>query len=235
MGLLQIGSRHLMGGLVFGVSLLSMLPLAKAGPLAMTNLALNNGAGPDAGTWHGTAVVAGANLGDTIAAEVDWAVFAPGAFQQYLNSQAIAQVDPSGPGEVVYAYQISSVTFATPGIDTLSVGIDAPDTRGIVSAPAFIPTGAATEKSPNSGGDNTMSMVWFFNGSELDPGDTSSILIFSSPNAPEFDFLQANSGLAGPVVSPLVGSPSNLLFVPEPAALLLGLFGCCSLLAVRRR
>jgi hypothetical protein len=235
MGLLQIGSRQLMGGLVFCLSLLSMLPLANAGPLATTNFALNNGAGPDAGSWRGTAVVAGANLGDTLAAEVDWAVFAPGSFQQYLNSQAIAQVDPSGPGEVVYAYQIASVTFATPGIDTLSVGIDTPDTRGIVLAPAFIPTGAATEKSPNSGGDNTTSMVWFFNGSELDPGDTSSILVFSSPNAPEFDFLQVSSGLAGPVVSPLVGSPSNLIFVPEPAALLLGLIGGVALLTARWR
>ena len=70
---------------------------AVAGPLSTTNLALNDGFGPDAGRWHGTVSIAGAAFGDTVVAEVDWAAFAPGKFQLYLNSQAIAQVDPSGP------------------------------------------------------------------------------------------------------------------------------------------
>jgi hypothetical protein len=178
--------------------------------------------------------IAGAAFGDTLVAEVNWAAFGPGGFQQYLNSQAIAQVDPSGPGEVAYVYQITSVTSASPGIDTLTVGIDPADGRGIVSAPAFVPTGAATEKAPASGGDNTTSMAWFFNGSELVVGDVSSLLIFTSPFAPEFDFLQANSGLAGPVVSPLVASPSDRLFIPEPASLVMALV-CSAAVAGGRR
>jgi hypothetical protein len=208
-----------------------------AGPLSTTNLALNDGFGPDAGRWHGTVLIAGSAFGDTVVAEVDWAEFAPGGFQQYLNSQAIGQVDPSGPLEVTYVYQISSVTIASPGIDTLTVGVDAGDGRGIVLAPAFVPTGAATEQSPTSGGDNTTSMAWFFAGAELAIGDESSLLVFTSPFAPEFDFLQVNSGLAGPVVSPLVASPSDRLFefeIPEPSSLTMAL-ACAAACVLRRR
>jgi hypothetical protein len=197
-----------------------------AGPLATTNRALNDGFGPDAGRWHGSVLVSGAALGDTIVAEVDWAAFGPGKFQLFLNDEGIAQADPSGPNEVIYVYQITSVTQASPGVDTLTVGLDAADGRGAVSAPSFVPTGAATEQSPASGGDNTTSMAWFFNGTELQVGDTSSLLVFSSPFAPEFDFLQANSGLAGPPVSPLVASPSDRLFefdIPEPSSVALSL------------
>jgi hypothetical protein len=191
---------------------------AVAGPLSTTAFALNDGFGPAGGAWRGSVAIAGAAFGDTVVAEVDWAAFGVGGFQQYLNSQAIAQIDPSGPNEVTYVYQISSVTNASPGIDTLTVGIDAADGRGSVLAPTFVATGAATEQSPASGGDNTTSMAWFFNGAELAPGDVSSLLVFTSPFVPEFDFLQVNSGLAGPVVSPLVASPSDRVYiVPEPA------------------
>jgi len=219
----------------FGSSLVS------AGPLATTNFALNDGFGPDAGRWHGSVSISGGPIpffGDVVRAEVDWAAFGPGKFQLYLNSQAIAQADPSGPNEVIYVYQITSVTAASPGIDTLTVGLDATDGRGVVSAPAFVPTGAATEQSPASGGDNTTSMAWFFNGTELQVGDTSSLLVFTSPFAPEFDFLQVNSGLAGPSPSPLVASPSDRLFqfdIPEPSSILLGLLGCLGLIGPGRK
>jgi hypothetical protein len=208
---------------------------ALAGPLSTTAFALNDGFGPAGGAWRGTVAIAGAAFGDTVVAEVDWAAFGAGGFQQYLNSQAIAQVDPSGPFEVTYVYQITSVISASPGIDTLTVGIDAGDGRGIVLAPAFVPTGAATEKSPASGGDNTTGMAWFFNGAELVPGDVSSLLVFTSPFTPEFDFLQLNSGLAGPAVSPLVASPSDRVYlVPEPATLALAL-GCAAAFGAWRR
>jgi len=205
-----------------------------AGPLAVTNLALNDGFGPDGGRWRGTATITSSVLGNTVIAQVDWAAFGkpavgPGNFQFYLNSQSIAQVDPSDPLEVIYVYQITSVTSAIPGIDTLTVGVDAADARGTVTAPAFVPTGAATEQSPSSGGDNTSSMAWFFNGTELQAGDTSSLLVFTSPFAPELDFLQINSGLAGPIPSPLVASISDRIFqftIPEPSTLILVLLFC---------
>jgi hypothetical protein len=214
---------------------------ALAGPLATTSRALNDGFGPDAGRWHGAVVVAGGAFGDTLVAEVDWAAFArpidgsTGRFQLFLNDEGIAQVDPSAPGEVIYVYQITSVTAATPGIDTLTVGIGAADGR-VAGSTTFIPAGGGSEKSPTTSADNTTSMVWFFEGTELLVGDTSSFLVFRSPFAPELDFLQVNSGLAGPAVSPLVASPSDRLFqfdIPEPSSLMLGLL--CSVALIGRR
>jgi hypothetical protein len=193
-------------------------PLAVAGPLALTPFALNDGFGPVAGAWRGSVNIIGAAFGDTVNAEVDWAAFYPGQFQQYLNSQGIAQVAPGGPNEVAYVYQISSVTSATPGIDSLTVGVDAADVRGSVLPPAFVLTGAGTEKSPTGGGDNNTSMAWYFSGSSFLPGNTSSLLVFTSPYLPEFDFLQVNSGLAGAPVSPLVASIGTRP-IPEPSSL----------------
>ena len=212
--------------------------LANAGPLSVTAFALNDGFGPDLGTWHGSASIAAQFFGDAVVADVDWAVFEPGKFQQYLNGQAIAQVDPSGPLELTYVYQITKVGTAVPGIDTLTVGVDLADARGTILPPTFVPTGAATEKTPTSGGDNNTSMAWFFNGHELHVGDTSSLLVFTSPFAPELDFLQVNSGLAGAFpIPPLVASISDRIHefdVPEPAAGALALL-CCTVLLCQRR
>jgi hypothetical protein len=217
-----------------------------AGPLATTNLALNDGFGPDAGRWHGSVsivVPATPIFGHTLVAEVDWAAFARpadggiGKYQLYLNGQGIAQADPSAPAEVLYAYQIVSVTAANPGVGTLTVGLDAGDGRGGVSAPTFTPTGAATEVAPTGGGDNVTSMGWIF-GNDLDVGDTSPILIFTSPFAPELDFLQVSSGLASPSPSPLVASPSDRLFqfdIPEPSSLAMGLLCSLGLLLKARK
>jgi hypothetical protein len=220
------------------IVLLATATLAQAGPLATTNLALNDGFGPDAGRWHGSVTVAGVDgfTGNTLAASVDWAAFGPGKFQLYLNSQGIAQVDPSAAQEVIYVYEIVSVNAATPGIDALTVGVDAADGRGSVSAPAFIPKAAALEQSPTSGGDQGDSMAWFFEGTELQVGENSSLLVFTSPFAPEFDFLLVNSGLAAQFPPPLVASPSDRLFqfdVPEPHTLAILL--SCSLAAICTR
>lgn len=220
------------------IAALSTATLAHAGALATTNFALNDTFGPDAGRWHGSVSVAAVDAftGNTLAAEVDWAAFGPGKFQLYLNSQGIAQLDPSAPGEVIYVYEITSVSAATPGIDALTVGVDTGDGRGGTSAPSLIPKGVAFEQSPTSGGDQGTSMAWFFEGTELQVGENSSLLVFTSPFAPEFDFLLVNSGLAAQFPSPLVASPSDRLFqfdVPEPASVALGLSAFVGLLLVR--
>lgn len=210
---------------------------AIAGPLATTNLALNDGFGPDAGRWHGSVNILATALGNTVNAEVDWAAFAPGPkFQQYLDSQSIAQVNPAASGEVIYVYQVVSVSAAAPGIGTLTVGVDPTDARGSISAPFFLPIGAGTEKSPSSGGDNTTSMAWFFSGnSALQAGNTTGLLVFTSPFAPELDFLALSSGLAGGFAQ--VASISDRIFqfdVPEPSTVLLALFGCVGFMSSRK-
>jgi hypothetical protein len=232
--------RIVIGSLSLAIALMASPAVspAAAGPLATTDRALNDGFGPDAGRWHGTAIVMGAAFGDILHAEVDWAAFGPGKFQLFLDDNGIAGIDPSGPGEVTYVYQIAAILTAVPGIDLLTVGLDASDGRGIVSAPAFVSTGAPNEKSPTGGGDNTTSMAWFFAGNEPHRDDISSLLVFTSPFHPEFDFLSVNSGLAGPPVSPLVASPSDRPFVadvPEPPSLLLTLLGFGVLAGCRRQ
>ncbi|QDV80785.1 hypothetical protein K2D_44150 [Planctomycetes bacterium K2D] len=211
---------------------------AGAGPLATTSRALNDGFGPDAGRWRGSVSIAGAAFGDTLEAEVDWAAFGPGQFQQFLDDNGYPGADPSGANEVLYVYQIVSVTNANPGVDTLTVGVDPADGRGAVSAPSYLPLGLANEMAPTGGGDNTTSMDWFFQNAELQAGDVSGLLMFSSPFMPEYDFLQVNSGLAGPVVSPLVASPSDRPFevnVPEPSAVALALACTAAVLGCKRR
>lgn len=202
--------------------------VSSAGPLATTNRALNDGFGPDAGRWHGSVAIAAAAFGDTLVASIDWAAFTHAGFDLFLDDEGIAQANPAAPGEIVYVYQIVSVTSASPGIDTITVGLDPADGRGTVSAPSYLPTGASGEIAPTSGGDNTTSMAWFFGGVELQVGDTTGLLLFSSPFFPEYDFLQVNSGLAGPPVSPLVASPSNRP-VPEPSSAILLLLGACGM------
>jgi hypothetical protein len=214
---------------------------AQAGPLATTNRALNDGFGPDAGRWHGSATFNATVLGDTLEAEVDWAAFArstdgsTGKFQLFLNDEGIAEVDPSAPGEVIYVYQIVSVGSSRPGVDILTLALDATDGRGTVSAPAFLGSGVAGAKAPTGGGDNTMFMSW-----EFDPGlifgETSTFLIFTSPYAPEFDFLEVRSGQAAVAFPPLAASPSDRLFalIPEPGTLGLFVAGALAIMARRR-
>lgn len=220
--------------LVLGIAAALASSPALAGPLATSNFAFADGFGPDAGRWHGSVSIAGAAFGDTAVAEIDWAVFQHGDFQLYLDSQGIGQADPSATGELVYVYQIASVTSASPGIDTLTVGVDPGDVRGTLTAPTFVPTGLASSKPPTGGGDNTTSMAWFFGGSELGVADTSDLLLFTSPYFPEYDFLQINSGLGGPAVSPLVASIGTR-HAPEPSSLALGLLASIALCTRGRR
>ncbi|TWT85944.1 hypothetical protein Pla123a_07510 [Posidoniimonas polymericola] len=194
---------------------------AFAGTLATTSLAYNDGAGPDGGIWRGSVTVSATSFtNDEVDAVVDFAVFPPGPrFQQYLDDNGYAGVDPSN-GDAVYAYQISSVSAAVPGIGSLSVGIDASD---IVSLITSVATGVAGEVSPtadsNQGGT---SAFWSF-GNPVGVGGLSSILVITSPTVPAYDTLQLTSGIAGPNPSPLVPSPTDSLEpfreVPEPVSI----------------
>jgi hypothetical protein len=217
---------------------LSVNSLVYAGPLAITNRALNDGAGPDGGRWRGTVALSGtAAFGtDAVAAEVDWAVFAPGRFAQYLTDQGFAGPDPSGGSDAVYAYQVTSVTTALPGISTLTVGLGAADFRGTVLAPTSVSAGPGTVL-PNAGGDAGTSMVWTFLADPLNVGQTSGLLVFTSPFAPELDNLSIKSGIATAAAIDEVGSPSLRIvqdMVPEPSSLCLAIASVGFILATRR-
>ncbi|MDZ4657264.1 MAG: PEP-CTERM sorting domain-containing protein [Bythopirellula sp.] len=211
----------------------------QAGSLATTNRALNDGFGPDAGRWHGSVALSGIAIfgPNVVSAEVDWAAFAPGKFALYLADEGLAGPDPSGGTDVVYAYQIVSVTTAVPGIASLTVGIDLADTRGVVLAPTAVSAGGGSEKLPSGGGDEGTSMSWTFAANPVGAGDTSGLLVFTSPFAPEFDHMTVVSGLAAGTAFNGVASPSVRIFqndVPEPNTLIGLALGLFSLFARRR-
>jgi hypothetical protein len=221
-----LAAMAIMGGLA---------PIAQAG-LLTTPLALNDGFGPDAGQWRGSAHVVAGPIGggaNELDAVVEWAAFAPGKFQLYLNGAGPGAVDPGAPGEVVYAYEVVSVAKAKPGIDLVTVGVDAADARGSVSPTTVGLTGgpAATDDA-----DQTTSMLWEYLGPSLAAGGKSPIMVFSSPFAPQLDALNVSSGVATTLVSPLVASIGDRIFqndVPEPATI--SLLGLAAVAFVPRR
>jgi hypothetical protein len=223
------------------------VPAAVAG-LATTNFALFDGFGPDGGRWRGSVPINVGPIvptGDEVEAVVEWAAFFPGRFQLYLNAEHPGAVDPSAPGEILYAYQVVSVAAASPGISTLTVGVDPPppgappvDPRGSV-APTFVAGTPVGSVAPSGSGDQNTSMLWSWGpgASLLNVGETSPILVFTSPFAPELDTMQLSSGLASPSPSPLVASIGDRTVdreIPEPTALVMLMLGGAALMAARR-
>lgn len=202
------------------VALIGCLGLqAAAGPLATTPLAFNDGAGPDGGIWRGSVDISGGpTLGNQFSATIDYAVFPPGRFGQYLSDNGFSGSDPA-PTNAIYAYQISSVTSATPGIGQLSVGFDSGDLSNLVTSVA---TGVSGEVSPTSSANQLTSAFWSFSGGAIGAGGISSLLVIASPSQPELDTIQLASGLANPNTINLVASLTDSIGVfeevPEPAA-----------------
>jgi hypothetical protein len=216
------------------VTLAGITPVAMAG-LATTPLALNDGFGPAGGQWRGSVSVAATLVGDDVGADLEWAAFAPGKFQLYLNAEHPGAVDPSAGTEVIYAYEIVDISAADPGIDLVTVGVDATDIRGSI-APTWV--GLTGGLAPSNDDDQTTSMMWEFLDPSLGLLDKSPILVFSSPMSPEFDFINISSGVASQFPPPLVASISDRIFqneVPEPAVVSLVAIAIGLVFGVRRR
>lgn len=210
----------------------------EAGALGSSNRAISVG-GPDGGYWRGIVPFSGGPVpvfGDEEEGVLEWAVFAPGDFQLFLDDNGIAAFDPA-PDEVVYAYHVSEVTTASPGIDTVTVGIDATDV--VSTLPTQVLTAWAGEQSADSGSlQLNTSALWDFGPDTIDAGEQSSLLVFASPNAPQLDTFQINSGLAffyGNTDTTKVGSPGSDPYVPEPASVVLWVFGLMALASIGRR
>lgn len=193
--------------------------VAVAGPLATTPLAFNDGNGPDGGLWRGSVDISGGpTLGDEFSATVDFAVFPPGRFGQYLTDNGFAGADPM-PTNAIYAYQISSVASATPGIGQLSVGFDAGDLANLAAAVA---TGVPGEVSPTMSDLQATSGFWSFSNDPIEAGEVSALLVIASPSEPELDTIQITSSLAVPnsvvMVPSLTDNIGRFNEVPEPTA-----------------
>ena len=169
---------------------------------------------------------------NTLDAEVEYAVFAPGNFQSFLDENGILTADPA-PGEYTYAYQIVDVPAGTSSVTNLSVamqGDEAAGSSGVTFIGRAVDYGTyalSPDVDPGATGGGpgvSTSAVWAFLPG-IPPGQISGILHYSSTQQPEFGFSTMAAGIATEAIANSLPNP-----VPEPSTLLLasvlGLISC---------
>jgi len=183
-----------------------------AGSASAGLLAANSGGAIPA--YTGSVNFAGGLLSFTVDADVDYAVFAPGTFEAAFPGQ-----DPSGGTEYVYAYQI---TNNDTDVSKLTVGLDGDEPLGSIG---FVSDVSSTDPTASLF-VGTTSAAWDFTvPNPLVNGAESSVLIFTSAAAPEWD--------SGTVEASFPDSQQLPSPLPEPASLGLVALGL-GLVSVRR-
>jgi hypothetical protein len=177
---------------------------SNAGLLVGNPLAYNDGNGPFAGAWSGTAPFVNGGLVGT----VDWAVFEDTDFS---SIPGVAGYAPPA-GEFVYAYQI----FTT-GPQIGASGMDIPlDGFPAGNAGSFTATGIGGV--PTSFAFADQSLATFILATETDPLTPSDGLAYASPNPPQLTGIPTvvDGGTSATTIV-AVAIPGQ---IPEPAALL---------------
>ncbi|MEM9353856.1 MAG: hypothetical protein AAGA92_12645 [Planctomycetota bacterium] len=210
---------------------------AQASPLSSAANALNDGLGPDGGIWRGTQnLVAAPSIipNSAIDSVVDFAVFAPGGFQSYLDVSFPGQgfTDASGGSEFVYAFQVTA--NAPTQVRALNAGIDLGANLGTLGGPqAVVGSGDSTPTGASTFNDTSVRWDWG-DFALLDSGETSDVLYYTSAFGPQpdqvtvasqFNGNQADSGPAD------FASPG----IPEPSSIVICLLAACAATASRQR
>lgn len=184
------------------------------GALATTNDALNAG-GPDSGYWRGSHELTGAS--NTFTGTLDFAVFAPGDFQSFLDTTygGGTYSDPTGGSEYIYAFQFGSDSGSP--IQSLNTGYDVGADIGSLPAPTS--AAGSGDSGPVSTAYNASSARWDWGfGSSVGNGQISDVLFYSSNRPPKPDAAtlgaqylldQADSGLHD-YASPSVPEPTTM-------------------------
>ncbi len=158
-------------------------------------------AGGSIPTSTGTQLFDNSFGGFSVSANVDFAVFAPGAF-----GTAFPGEDPSGGAHYVYAYQIENLDT---DIVTMTVGLDGDEilgTVGFVGGVGLVDPAAALFV-----GAGPSSVAWDFDPAQLTSGLSSAVLYFTSADAPGLD--------SATVLATFADSHDLPSPLPEPTAL----------------
>jgi len=218
---------------------------AQAGILASSSNAIS--------AFQGTRSFSGSLFFDQVTADVDYAAFAPGKFDDFLSEFSISFTHSVPSSSYVYAYQVHAVATTSPQAESFSVGLSF--SQGVDgTAPSFIPlsaygngTGENGDEEPNAlqfSGTPPTSALWefrkeivpnFFQGT-LDQGEYSAILFFSASHGPKYDSAQVSAGLAsGKSDFNDLANTGAPVPAPEPGSLILFALGGLGLLALDRR
>jgi len=220
------------------LTLAMLVALYTSGRATAITLATSGNALP---TWQGSqSYVAAGALGQTLDATIEYAVFAPGDFQEFLTTENNIQFADPAPSEFIYAYQITDIVSATAGITIFTVGLDDDESTGISGVTYIpkaldhdtyspLPTNDPAFLGPGPGGGD--SSQWGSFGA-LTTGGASAILFYSSPQGPEFGFSSLTAGTASTFVSLSMPNP---VAIPEPTTTMLLTCAVVILARVRRR
>jgi hypothetical protein len=183
--------------------------------------------------WQGSAEFDGQNAtgSATVHAIVEYAVYAPGAFDDSLDLNT--PLDPSGGEHYVYAYQVFNIGGESTDtrVSTLSVDL-VPDV--VPPGDSFVGhdsgVGGFAPISSVFVGVNRTNVKWTFSPTgtlHLLIGENSNILYFTSPYGPQWLHGTVGGTQASADTQPL---PSP---VPEPATIALAATAALGLLAAR--
>ncbi len=182
--------------------------------------------------WQGTQLFQQTVFTLNLKANVDFAVYSPGAFS---GSAALGNpADPSGGNDYVYAYQVLNDQGGNVSVTQLSVGFldlppngdgvddaEVPQNIGFVDGFASPDVDPSSSFNPNNN-PNVLKQAadWALAGLDPSTSDTSDVLFFTSPYGPEWD----NGSILGGGLGATNALPSP---VPEPATFVLGLLAVC--------
>lgn len=209
---------------VFAIVAALLCGSALAGPLATDPNAYFDGTT----LWRGQTTITD---GFILTGVVDWCVYTPAGWA----SAGWGGYTPT-PGEFVYAYQVENTDVAP----ILGFGAKMIDDNDANNIGVFNLVGVAANGTPPFGfggaPPNLDTANWYWQNTNLLPGQKSEGLVYSSINMPlEYDVLIHDGGTSAEnnvPGDPGVASPSDV--IPEPATLGLLAAGLIALLRRRR-
>jgi len=180
--------------------------------------------------WQGTTSFLGSAAGFNLKVDVQYAVYAPGAFGSSAALGFPAAADPSGGTEYVYVYEAFNLPTSTALFQGLSVNLvpgAVPPGSTKIGNTATTPEGGIIPNSSAFIGATPNNAKWGFTTNTVPAGSHSDILLFTSVHGPQFRISSIQGGHTT-IASAQLPSP-----VPEPSSIALSIVGALGLLVAR--